>query len=58
MPKKIKKAITFTVPNTPICPEKRKKELSKKSTTIKHNPDEKIKESTYLQKPRMRIHLI
>ena len=59
MPKKKKKSITFTVPNTPICPEKkRKKELSKKSKTIKQNPDEKIKESTYIQKPQMRIHLI
>lgn len=53
-----RKAITFTVPNTPICTEKRKKELSKKSTTTKQNPDEKIKESTYIQKPQMRIHLI
>ena len=59
MPKKKKKkkkeAITFTIPNTPICLEKKK---SKKSTTIKQNPDEKIKESTYIQKPQMRIHLI
>ena len=36
----------------------RKKKLSKKSTTIKQNPDEKIKESTYIQKPQVRIHLI
>ena len=53
--KKKKEAITFTIPNTPICLEKKK---SKKSTTIKQNPDEKIKESTYIQKPQMRIHLI
>ena len=53
--KKEEEAITFTIPNTPICLEKKK---SKKSTTIKQNPDEKIKESTYIQKPQMRIHFI
>ena len=44
--------------HTHLPRKKRKKELSKKSKTIKQNPDEKIKESTYIQKPQMRIHLI
>ena len=44
--------------HTHLPRKKDQKELSKKSKTIKQNPDEKIKESTYIQKPQMRIHLI
>ena len=60
MPKKKKKNQSHSQFQThPFAQKKkRKKELSKKSKTIKQNPDEKIKESTYIQKPQMRIHLI
>ena len=59
MPKKKKNQSHSQFQTHPFAQKKkRKKELSKKSKTIKQNPDEKIKESTYIQKPQMRIHLI
>ena len=59
MPKKKKKINHIhSSKHTHLPRKKEQKELSKKSKTIKQNPDEKIKESTYIQKPQMRIHLI